>query len=314
MQQGLVIRNTGSHYVVLTDDGREVACRAKGNLRLKGVRTTNPVAVGDKVEIEERVEGETPISYIKSILPRRNYIIRRASNLSKESHILAANIDAAMLVCTIARPETSTTFIDRFVATAEAYSIPVELLFNKVDSYDQYEEEVLEALINLYSSIGYPCFKVSATEGIGLSQLIHRLRDRITLVSGHSGVGKSTLINALIPGLNLRTAAISDMHHTGMHTTTYSEMFALPSGGYLIDSPGIKGFGTIEMRKADASHYFREFFERSKDCRFANCTHLHEPGCAVLKAVEDGLISPSRYNSYLSILGDSEAGKYRPGY
>lgn len=314
---GLVIKNTGSHYIVLTEDGVERSCLAKGNLRLRGFRSTNPIVVGDHVEVTlSEGQGEEEAHYIRDILPRKNYIIRRAANLSKESHILAANIDASLLICTVAAPETSTTFIDRFLATAEAYRVPTELVFNKIDLYPPEATEYMEELIQLYTSIGYPCHRVSATTGVGVGDLIDHLKGKITLFSGHSGVGKSTLINQLIPGVELRTGAISLAHFKGMHTTTFSQMIPLPypEGGYLIDTPGIKGFGMLEMEEAEVSHYFPELFEISKACRFGNCTHTHEPGCAVREAVDEGRIAPSRYVSYLGILEDKEGGKYRPEY
>lgn len=314
---GLVIKNTGSHYIVLTEDGVERSCLAKGNLRLRGFRSTNPIVVGDHVVIDSLAgQAEEDTLYIKDILPRKNYIIRRAANLSKESHILAANIDASFLVCTIAAPETSTTFIDRFLATAEAYRVPTELIFNKVDLYTPETLEYMEELIALYEQIGYPCHRVSATTGEGVDALIDHLKGKITLFSGHSGVGKSTLINRLIPGIDLRTGSISQAHFKGMHTTTFSQMIPLPdaTGGYLIDTPGIKGFGMLEMEEAEVSHYFPELFEVGASCRFGNCTHTHEPGCAVRIAVEDGAIAASRYISYLGILEDKESGKYRPEY
>ncbi len=314
---GLVIKNTGSHYIVLGEDGVERPCLAKGNLRLRGFRSTNPIVVGDHVEIELSEDtGQEAAHYIRDILPRRNYIIRRAANLSKESHILAANLDASFLVCTIIAPETSTTFIDRFLATAEAYRVPTELIFNKIDLYPSETTEYMQELIQLYSSIGYPCHAVSAATGEGVEALIDRMSGKINLLSGHSGVGKSTLINRLIPGVELRTGSISTAHAKGMHTTTFSQMIPLPSddGGYIIDTPGIKGFGMLEMQEAEVSHYFPEIFEESKSCRFGNCTHTHEPGCAVQIAVEEGRIAPSRYISYLGILEDREGGKYRPEY
>lgn len=309
--KGLVIKNTGSWYTVRTDDGHDIESKIKGNFRLKGIRTTNPVAVGDRVQIEVNTEGT---AFIKEIEDRKNYIIRRASNLSKQSHIIAANIDQAMLIVTVNYPITTTIFIDRFLATAEAYSVPVKLVFNKIDRYDSGEQELLEGLIRLYSTIGYPCSKLCARTEEGLDKLKEDLKGKITLLSGHSGVGKSTIINKLIPGINLRTGDISEYHNKGMHTTTFSEMISLPNGGYLIDTPGIKGFGTIEMEGVEIAHYFPEIFKFSADCKFNNCSHRHEPGCAVLRAVEEHYISESRYKSYLSILEDKQESKYREEY
>ncbi len=309
--QGLVIRNTGSWYVVRTDCGRLFDCKVKGNFRLKGIRSTNPVAVGDRVELTPNPEGT---AFITHICDRRNYIIRKASNLSKQSHILAANVDGACLVVTVSHPATSTTFIDRFLASAEAYRIPVTLVFNKIDCYTDEKQSLLHGLIHLYTTIGYACLTCSALRGDGLEELRHALSGRTTLLSGHSGVGKSTLLNALIPEAEARTADISVAHDTGMHTTTFSEMFDLPGGGCLIDTPGIKGFGTFDMEREEVSHYFREIFDISADCRYNNCTHTHEPGCAVLAAVAEQRISQSRYESYLGMLEDKEEGKYRQGY
>lgn len=310
----------GSHYLVLCDDGVDRICMAKGNLRLKGIRTTNPVAVGDRVDVELRDDptaSEQLYSYITRIHQRKNYIIRRSSNLSKEAHILASNLDATWLICTMSQPYTSSVFIDRFLATAEAYSVPTTLLFNKIDLYTPSELEAMRDLMALYEGIGYPCCAISAITGEGIDLLRTMLDDRIILLSGHSGVGKSTLLNALEPGLDLRTAAISDMHRTGMHTTTFSQMISvqgLHSKGWLIDTPGVKGFGTIDMEQAEVSHYFPDIFACSSDCRFSNCLHLEEPDCAVVQAVESGQIALSRYESYLSILSDKDADKYRPEY
>lgn len=308
--RGLVVKNTGFWYTVLLDDGATIACKVKGNFRLKGIRSTNPVAVGDIVNVEE--------GWITAIHDRRNYIIRRASNLSKQSSIIAANVDQAVLIVTISHPETSTTFIDRFIASAEAYRVPVVLLFNKIDLLDADELRYLDLMQNLYETIGYTTLRVSATEGTGLSRLREILQDKISLFSGNSGVGKSTLINALVPDAQLRTAAISEAHDQGTHTTTFSEMIPLPSSpegrGYIIDTPGIRGFGTFDIEKEELTSYFKEIFHFSKDCRFSNCTHTHEPGCAVLQAIEDHLIAPSRYQSYLSILSDKDDSKYRAPY
>jgi ribosome biogenesis GTPase len=306
--KGLVIKNTGSWYTVHTDDGRDVECKIRGNFRLKDIKTTNPIAVGDRVDIIENQEG---VAFINEIEDRKNYIIRRASNLSKFSHIIAANLDQAMLIVTINYPITTTVFIDRFLATAEAYQVPVKLIFNKIDRYHGEDKDLLDALIHLYTIIGYPCLKICAKTGEGLDELKAELKNKITLFSGHSGVGKSTLINKLVPGVDLRTGDISEYHNKGMHTTTFSEMIQLPQGGYLIDTPGIKGFGPIEMQDTEISHYFPEIFKVSEECRFNNCTHRHEPGCAVLKAVANHEISQSRYKSYLSILEDRTESKYR---
>ena len=306
--RGLVIKNTGSWYSVRTDDGRTIESKLKGNFRLKDIRSTNPVSVGDRVDIEINNEGT---AFITEIEERKNYIIRRASNLSKQSHIIAANLDQAMLIVTVNYPITTTVFIDRFLATAEAYRVPVKLVFNKIDRYNADDREYMEALILLYTSIGYPCSKICARKEDGLDELRAEMKGKITLLSGHSGVGKSTLINKLLPGINLKTGNISEYHNKGMHTTTFSEMFELPGGGYLIDTPGIKGFGTIEMEDTEISHYFPEIFKHSKTCRFGNCTHGHEPGCAVMEAVTDHYISESRYRSYLSILTDKDESKYR---
>ncbi len=319
--KGLVVKNTGSWYTVRTDDGQFLDCKIKGNFRLKGIRSTNPVAVGDRVELEG--------TFITAIEDRRNYIIRKSQNLSKQSHILAANIDQAFLVVTVIRPQTSTTFIDRFLASAEAYRVPVHLIFNKTDLLDENDEEgasllhYQQSMVRLYETIGYQCHQISATTGMGVEELRPLLEGKITLLSGNSGVGKSSLINQLVPKANLRTAEISDAHNTGMHTTTFSEMIAVPSptsvpqpqaSSYLIDTPGIKGFGTFDIEPEELTSYFKEIFHFSKECRFSNCTHTHEPGCAVLKALEEHYIAESRYQSYLSMLDDKEEGKYREGY
>ena len=310
--KGLVIKNTGSWYTVRTADGQMVDCKVKGNFRLKGIKSTNPVAIGDYVDFTP-LQDNTAL--ITSIGERRNYIVRKSTNLSKQSHILAANLDQCILIVTINHPVTTTTFIDRFLATAEAYSIPVIIAFNKTDVYDDDDNLLLEGMTQLYQTVGYQCLSVSAKTGTGMDQVKSLLQGKATLISGNSGVGKSTFINSLIPGLNLKTSDISDAYNTGKHTTTFSEMYALDDhDSYIIDTPGIKGFGSFDMSKEEIGHYFKEIFQFSSGCRFNNCTHTHEPGCAVLEAVARHDISESRYNSYLSMLDDENETKYRPAY
>ena len=305
--QGSVVKNTGNIYSVKTDSG-VVECRIKGNFRLKDIKSTNPVAVGDYVKISMR---EDNTAYISEILPRRNYIVRKASNLSKQSHILAANVDVCLLVVTVNYPATSTTFIDRFLASAEAYRVPVVLVFNKADLYNEAEVAPMESLIALYESIGYRCLRTVATSGQGIEEIKDIVKGRVSLLAGNSGVGKSSLVNAVSPETAARIGEISKIHNKGMHTTTYSEMFELMPGSYLVDTPGVKGFGTYDMEIEEIADYFIEIFECSKGCRFGNCTHIHEPGCAVVAAVERGDIALSRYSSYLSMIEEKKEGKYR---
>ena len=291
-----------------TDEGKLFDCRIRGNFRIRDIRSTNPVAVGDRVEFHVFPDGP---AVIQDVCDRKNYIIRRSSNLSKYSQILAANLDLVALVVTVNYPETSTVFIDRFLATAEAYRVPACLIINKSDRYNEAETEYALNLKKLYEIIGYPVFLVSALNADTLTELKLYLTQKTTLISGNSGVGKSSIINQLIPHTEIRVGVISEYHNKGMHTTTFSEMFELPGGGNIVDTPGIKGFGTIDMELAEISHFFREIFEFSKKCRFNNCTHTHEPDCAVLEALEKHFISQSRYQSYLSILRDSKNEKYR---
>ena len=313
MKKGIVIKSTGSWYSVRTDDGNSIECRIKGNFRLKGIRSTNPIAVGDHVEITETKEDNNSegavIGLITNIIERKNYIIRKSPNLSKESHIIAANIDQAFLIVTIKHPVTTTTFIDRFLVSAEAYRIPCRIIFNKIDLYNEAQTSLMNFLIDVYEKVGYHCLKISAKKDIGMDELKMMMKNKTNVFSGHSGVGKSTIINSIQPGTMLKTGIISDSHHSGKHTTTYSEMIDLDFGGFIIDTPGIKGFGLLEMAKEEISHYFPEMFQLLNNCQYYNCTHIHEPGCAVKKAVADGQIAESRYDTYLGLLDTED--KYR---
>jgi ribosome biogenesis GTPase len=313
LKKGIVIKSTGSWYTVKTNEGTLIDCKIKGNLRLKGIRSTNPLAVGDNVELtevkEDNAEESKVVGLINKIAERNNYIIRKSPNLSKESHIIAANIDQAFLIVTIQYPVTSTTFIDRFLVSAEAYRIPCLLLFNKIDLYSKMQIREMDSLIEIYHHAGYDCLKISAKNGVGFDELKKLMQDKTNVFSGHSGVGKSTIINTLQTNMQLKTGKISDAHFSGKHTTTYSEMFELDFGGFIIDTPGIKGFGMLEMEKEEISHYFPEIFRLLNECQYYNCTHTHEPNCAVKKSVEEGQIAQSRYNSYLGLLEDEE--KYR---
>lgn len=297
--QGLVTKSTGSWYQVQTPEGDVVDCRIKGKFRIKGITTTNPIAVGDRVEFEAEPDQATGV--ITKLYDRKNYIIRKSINLSKQAQIIAANLDQAILVVTLASPRTSLGFIDRFLVTAEAYDIPARLVFNKLDLFSDEGLEILEEYKQVYESIGYPCFRVSAIEGTNIPELKAELKDRITLFTGHSGVGKSSLMNAILPELSLRTSQVSDWSDKGTHTTTFAEMFELPEGGFIIDTPGIRELGVIDIEQQELGHFFPEMRERMHDCRFNNCRHINEPGCAVLAALENGEIEPSRYESYLSI-------------
>ena len=316
MKKGLVIKTTGSWFAVEDEKGQIFNCKIRGNLRIKDIKSTNPVAVGDWVdfsEIEEPAGNSAyPTGWIHSIHDRKNYIIRRSPNLSKQSHIIAANIDQAVLVVTQAWPVTTTTFMDRYLASAEAYRIPVLIVFNKEDLYSDQQKEKLIELLSIYGSIGYECLITSAKTGKGLEQFKQSIKNKKNVINGHSGVGKSTLINAIEPGLNLKTSTISKMHKTGKHTTAFSALYKLSFGGYIIDTPGIKGFGMLEMEPWEISHYFREIFNYSKSCQYNNCSHTHEPGCAVKKAVQNNEIAKSRFLSYLDLLEGDD--KYRKPY
>jgi ribosome biogenesis GTPase len=316
LKEGLVTKSTGSRYTVKSDEVN-YECRIKGKLRIKGMRTTNPLSVGDIVyftEQDEISESRKPMGIISKLKERKNYIIRKSVNLSKESHILAANIDQAFIVATVNYPVTNLNFIDRFLVTAEAYNIPAVLVFNKIDIYNAKEMETINEWFSIYHEIGYKCLGTSTKSGQGMKELEDMMKGSISVFSGHSGVGKSSLINYIDRDLNIRTDTISDAHQTGKHTTTYSEMFELKIGGYIVDTPGIRSFGMIDMKEDKISHYFPEIFKVSDLCRFNNCTHIHEPGCAVKEAVENGNISMSRYQSYLSIHNEDESEKYRAAY
>jgi ribosome biogenesis GTPase len=321
--KGLVIKSTGTSYGVHFEDGTTADCHIKGNFRIRGIRSTNPVAIGDYVEVTTAEDGT---NWITEVHDRQNYIIRRSTNLSYASHILAANVDLAALIVTIRHPQTSTTFIDRFLATCEAYRVQACLIFNKIDLLDQDEQIELARLRELYESIGYSTYAISALQlANDPSSIAKILQGKVTLLSGNSGVGKSTLLNAILGENIARTGAISSAHHKGMHTTTFSEMYPLGNigdkesrnlkensiGSWIIDTPGIKGFGILDMEKEEISHYFREIFAIGRECRYSDCQHTGEPGCQVCKAVAAGEIALSRYESYLSILSDLEEGKYR---
>ncbi|MGQ1889379.1 ribosome small subunit-dependent GTPase A [Thermophagus sp. OGC60D27] len=299
MKEGLVIKSTGSWYLVQPDDGEPVSCKIKGRFRLDDLKSTNPVAVGDRVKYS--LDPQMQVGVIKEILERRNFIVRRASNLSRQTQILAANIDQAILVATINYPVTTPVFIDRFLATTEAYDIPTTIIFNKLDRYDHYHKDQLMETIKIYKNIGYNVLTTSAKQDRDFDAVKKLLKDKISLLAGHSGVGKSTLVNRVEPSLNLKTAKISEAHKTGRHTTTFTEMHPLGFGGYIIDTPGIRGFGLFNIEKEELAHFFREIFKYTSQCRYYNCTHLHEPGCAVKDAVEKGEIASTRYNSYVSI-------------
>lgn len=306
MQQGLVIKSTGSWYEVQLDSGAKVNCRIRGKFRQQGIKTTNPVSVGDRVNVAQNKDGNV----ITHIQPRENIIVRRSSNLSKQSHILAANVDQAVLMVTLTAPKTHPLFIDRFLVAVESYSIPAVLFFNKIDLLSSSQKQELERLISVYRNIGYTCLATSVKDHIHIQEAHALLQNKISIVAGNSGVGKSSLINAIEPSLNLKTASISTYHETGKHTTTFAEMHPLSNGGYIIDTPGIRGFGLYDIKKEELSHFFPEIFQKSHDCKFYNCSHVHEPGCAVIEAVKENIIDEERYINYLRILEDT-GGKHR---
>lgn len=308
MEKGLVIKSTGSWYSVRMDTGQTYECRIQGKFRIKGIKSTNPVAVGDRVGVKI---GKDDAHVIVAIEERKNYLVRKSINLSKQTHILASNIDRALLIVTINYPQTTTVFIDRFLVSARAYGIPVTIVFNKFDAYTNKDKEQLAYLLDIYESIGYNCIITSAKESKNIKKVSDILKDQVTVLIGHSGVGKSTLINKIDPSLDLKTGAISDIHKQGKHTTTFAEMFDLEGGGSIIDTPGIRGYGLINMEKEELYHFFPEIFKESHNCKFHNCTHVHEPKCAVKEAVEEGIISSSRYESYLSMMNEDENEKYR---
>jgi ribosome biogenesis GTPase len=304
--QGTVYKSTGSWYTVKTDGGVFYECRIKGKFRIKGIKSTNPIAVGDRVHFEVETIGDDTIGIIDTIADRKNYIIRKSVNLSKQTHIIATNLDHVFLLVTLKNPVTHTLFIDRFLVTAEAYDIPVVLLFNKLDAYTQEELEEVHYLAELYRAIGYTCLGISATTGKNLDKVKAMMMGKTSMFSGHSGVGKSTLINALEPGLDLKTSKISEQHLQGQHTTTFAEMFDLSFNAKIIDTPGIKGFGIVDMEAEEIGDYFPEFFRLKQDCKFHNCMHLDEPQCAVKNALEEGQVAWSRYRSYVQMVTGEE--------
>lgn len=313
MSKAVVIKSTGSWYIVRTDAGDIFECKIRGKFRTKGIKTTNPLAVGDHVDFS--LDEKTNQGVITKRYDRKNYIIRKSINLSKQAHVLAANVDQALLMVTLAYPKTYPEFIDRFLVSSEAYRIPTLIVFNKVDLYNDDQKDELDRLIALYEKIGYQCEQISAKEGRGVERIDKIMANKVTAIAGHSGIGKSTLVNAIEPGLNLKTTEISAYHESGMHTTTFPEMHILSNGGFIIDTPGIKGFGIIDMYKEEIMHFFPEMFELLPECQYNNCTHTHEPKCAVKAAVKEGEIAESRYRSYISILTSDEDEKHRPlGY
>jgi ribosome biogenesis GTPase / thiamine phosphate phosphatase len=308
LEKGVVIKTTGSWHTVLDSERKTVPCNIKGKLRTRGIRSTNPVAVGDRVMFSRNENEKTGI--ITEILDRKNYIIRKSSKLSKESHVLAANLDQSFLMISLVSPRTTLRFIDRFLATGEAYEIPSIIIFNKTDIYNDKLMAEMSALREMYGSIGYESVETSAIMRKGVNELKDRMKDKISLLAGNSGVGKSSIINAMDSSLNLKTRSVSELHATGKHTTTFSEMFELASGGYIIDTPGIKGFGIIDMDREEISHFFPDIFAASQECQYYNCLHINEPNCAVKRAIEEGRLSLSRYESYLSLYFE-DRGKYR---
>lgn len=301
---GVIIKSTGSWYLVRTEDHQQFQCRIRGKFRIKGIKSTNPLTVGDHVDFDLEKKSNTGI--ITNIHDRKNYIIRKSVKLSKQTHIIAANIDCAFLLITIDSPPTLPSFIDRFLATTEAYHIEAILLFNKIDIYDENQNLQKNKLLKIYSDIGYQCIEISVTKNININKVKNLMKDKVSMISGHSGVGKSSLINAIAPSLNLKIAEISTQHKQGQHTTTFAEMFALPFGGYIIDTPGIKGFGVVDFKQQEIGDYFREFFVLKNKCKFNNCLHVNEPNCAVKEALEKGNIAPSRYKSYLQLLAGED--------
>ncbi|MDR2684497.1 MAG: ribosome small subunit-dependent GTPase A [Prevotellaceae bacterium] len=303
---GLIIKNTGNDCWVRLHDGTVAKCKVRGNFRIKGIKSTNPVVVGDWVEIDGS-------GFITEIRDRKNYLIRRSANLSRQIHIIAANIDIALLVVTLKKPAVSTVFIDRFIASAEAFGVPVVLIFNKIDLLENEDFEYFDAFINLYQSIDYDCIKTSVIDNVGIKNVKKLIKGKTALLSGNSGVGKSTIINALLQNDVAKTAEISEYHQKGMHTTTFSEIFCIDNQTFIIDTPGIKGFGTVDMQENRVGHFFREIFAVSKHCQYADCMHINEPNCAVIQAINNKKIAQSRYQSYLSILEDVKQKKYRQG-